>query len=89
MSPGEEPTNYAGTDGIPVSQWLTWAAANYGQINSGNFAIITNTGPLKYTGQVQEFIVQTPEPATIVLLLVGIGAMFLLAWRRQRQQVGT
>jgi hypothetical protein len=87
MSPGAEPTNYAGTDGIQVSQWLTWAAASYGQINPGNFEIITNTGSLKYTGQVQEFIVQTPEPATIVLLLIGIGAMFLLALKRQRQHV--
>jgi hypothetical protein len=87
MSPGAEPINYAGSDGIQVSQWLTWAAANYGQINPANFAIITNVGPLSYKGQVQEFIVQTPEPATIVLLMIGIGAMFLLALKRQRQQV--
>ena len=87
MSPGAESTNYAGTDNIPVSQWLTWAAANYGQINPANFGIITNTGPLSYKGQVQEFIVQTPEPATVALLLIGIGAMFLLARKRQRQQI--
>jgi hypothetical protein len=87
MSPGAEPTNYAGADGIQVSQWLTWAAANYGQINPANFGIITNVGPLSYKGQVQEFIVQTPEPATVVLLLIGIGAMFLLALKRQRQLV--
>jgi hypothetical protein len=87
MSPGAEPTNYAGTDGIQVSQWLTWAAANYGQINPSNFEIITNTGSLRYTGQVQEFIVRAPEPATIVLLLIGMGAMFLIGLKRQRQQV--
>jgi hypothetical protein len=87
MSPGAESTNYAGTDGIKVSQWLTWAAANYGQINPANFEIITNVGPLSYKGQVQEFIVQTPEPATVVLLLMGIGAMFLLVLKRQRQLV--
>jgi len=87
MSPGAEPTNYAGTDGIKVSQWLTWAGQNYGQINPANFEIITNVGTLAYRGQVQEFIVQTPEPATVVLLLIGIGAMFLLALKRQRQPV--
>jgi hypothetical protein len=87
MSPGAEPTNYSATDGIKVSQWLTWAAANYNQINPANFEIITNVGPLQYKGQVQEFIVQTPEPATVVLVLFGIGAMFLLALKRQRQQV--
>jgi hypothetical protein len=87
MSPGAEPTNYAGTDGIKVSQWLTWAGQNYGQINPANFEIITNVGTLAYRGQVQEFIVQTPEPATVVLLLIGIGAMFLLVLKRQRQPV--
>jgi hypothetical protein len=87
MSPGAEPTNYAGTDGIKVSQWLTWASTNYGQINPASFEIITNVGPLKYKGQVQEFIVQTPEPATVVLLLIGISAMFLFALKRQRQQI--
>jgi hypothetical protein len=87
MSPGAEPTNYADSDGIKVSQWLSWAAADYGQINPANFEIVTNVGPLSYRGQVQEFIVQTPEPATIVLLLIGIGAMFLLALKRQRQPV--
>jgi hypothetical protein len=87
MTPGAESTSYHGTDGITVSQWLSWTAANYGQINPDNFEIITNTGPLKYTGQVQEFIVQTPEPATIVLLLIGVGVMFLLALKRQRHQV--
>ena len=38
-------------------------------------------------GQVQEFIVpvNTPEPATIVLLLMGLGAMYLMALKRQQQ----
>ena len=52
-----------------------------------HFEIITNVGPLLYRGQVQEFIVQIPEPATIVLLLMGIGTMFVLGLKRQRQQV--
>jgi hypothetical protein len=61
MSPGAEPTNYAGSDGITVSQLLTWAAANHNQINPANFEIITNVGPLKYNGQVQESSFRRPS----------------------------
>jgi hypothetical protein len=85
MTPGAEPTSYANADGITVAQWLALAAADYGQINPATFEIITNSGKVSYTGQVQEFIVQTPEPAAIVLLLVGIVAMLSLRNRRQQQ----
>ncbi|PYU64388.1 MAG: hypothetical protein DMG70_05025 [Acidobacteria bacterium] len=85
MTPGAEPTNFANADGTTVAQWLALAAANYVQINPANFMIITNTGTLTYTGQVQEFIVQTPEPATAVLLLIGVVSMFLLIRRSQQQ----
>jgi PEP-CTERM motif len=84
MTPGAEPTNYANADGTTVAQWLALAAANYGQINPASFVIATNTGALAYTGQVQEFIVQTPEPTTGVLLLFGLASMFLL-FRRSQQ----
>jgi PEP-CTERM motif len=84
MTPGAEPTNFSNSDGITVAQWLALAAANYGQINPANFVITTNTGTLAYTGQVQEFIVQTPEPATGVLLLFGVVSLFLL-FRRSQQ----
>jgi hypothetical protein len=85
MTPNAEPTSFANADGIQVSQWLSWAAADYAQINPANFSIVTNVGPLAYTGQVQEFIVSTPEPANVVLMLVAIGFMFLLLGRRHRQ----
>jgi hypothetical protein len=88
MTPGAEPTTFANADGTTAAQWLAMATANYGQINSANFEIITNTGTLAYTGQVQEFIIQTPEPATGVLLLVGVVLMFLL-YRRSQQQLST
>jgi hypothetical protein len=86
MTPGAESTNFANADGTTVAQWLALAAANYGQINPASFVIATNTGTLAYTGQVQEFIVQTPEPATGVLLLFGVVSMFLL-FRRSKQQL--
>jgi PEP-CTERM motif-containing protein len=85
MTPGAEPTNFANADGTTVAQWLALAAANYGQIDPADFVIATNTGTLAYTGQVQEFIAQTPEPATGVLLLFGVVSMFLL-FRRSQQQ---
>src|SRR6266550_4614053 len=85
MTPGAEPTNFANADGTTAAQWLALAAANYGQINPANFMIITNTGTLTYKGQVQEFIVQTPEPATAVLLLIGVFSIFLLTRRNQHQ----
>ena len=85
MTPNAEPTSYANADGIQVSQWLSWAAADYAQINPANFSIVTNVGPLSYKGQVQEFIVSTPEPAGLVLMLVGMGFIFLLLRRRQQQ----
>jgi len=84
MTPGAEPTNFANADGTTVAQWLALAGANYGQIDPASFVIATNTGTLAYRGQVQEFIVQTPEPATGVLLLFGVVSMFLL-FRRNRQ----
>jgi hypothetical protein len=78
MTPGSEPTSYSNADGITVANWLALASANYGQVNPNNFQIFTNVGPLAYTGQVQEFLdpVQTPEPASLLLLLMGL---FVLA----------
>jgi len=84
MTPGAEPTNFANADGTSVAQWLALAGANYGQINPASFVIVTNTGTLAYTGQVQEFIVETPEPATGVLLLFGVVSMFVLFWRSRQ-----
>jgi hypothetical protein len=78
--------SYEGSDGIPASQWLAWAEADYGQIipELANFEIITNVGPVAYTGQVQEFIVQTPEPSSLALLVAGMLALMLLVIRRGR-----
>jgi hypothetical protein len=84
MTPNAEPTSYANADGIQVSQWLSWAAADYAQINPANFSIVTNVGPLSYKGQVQVFIVSTPEAAGLVLMLVGMGFMCLLLGRRRQ-----
>ncbi len=81
MNPNLTKYDTAGAQG-----WLDMAAQDYGSIDTSNFSIITNTStannPLALTGQVQEFIVQTPEPGTLALL---IGGMFVLALTLLRQ----
>jgi hypothetical protein len=79
MNPG----TYWNTD---VGNWLSLAASNYSSINPYNFEIITNVGPLKMTGQVQEFItmVPAPEPGTWAMLLCGALALAILTIFRSR-----
>ncbi|MGA2605839.1 MAG: PEP-CTERM sorting domain-containing protein [Terriglobia bacterium] len=86
MTPGAEPTNFTNgdVDGISVATWLQDANNHYGSINPADFEIVTNIGPLAYTGQVQEFIVQTPEPSSLALLVTGMLALMLLVIRRGR-----
>ena len=62
--------------------WLLLASEDYGTINLNNFEIVTNCGPLALTGQVQEFIVQTPEPGTLALLICGMLALCVQLMRR-------
>jgi len=78
MNPGSEPTSYEN-----VQHWLDLAAANYGSINPSQFAIITNVGPVTLTGQVQEFIIRTPEPGALALLLCGLLALTVFVSRRR------
>lgn len=78
MNPGSEPTSYGN-----VQHWLDLAAANYGSIDPSQFAILTNVGPLQLTGQVQEFIIRTPEPGALALLLCGLFALILLTSRQR------
>lgn len=82
MNPGSEPTSYGN-----VSYWLGQAANNYSSINPNNFEIVTNVGPLSLTGQVQEFIVQTPEPGTLMLLVCGVFALAAFTLLRARVTV--
>lgn len=81
MNPGSAPTSYGN-----VQHWLDFAAANYGSIDPSQFEIITNVGPVTLTGQVQEFIIRTPEPGTLALLLCGLLALTVLVSRRRIAQ---
>lgn len=78
MNPGSEPTSYG-----HVQYWLNQAELNYGSINPNNFEIVTNIGKLNLTGQVQEFIVQTPEPSALALLGIGLLALGILLGRNR------
>jgi PEP-CTERM motif len=62
--------------------WILQAELNYGSMNLNDFEIVTNVGPLCLTGQVQEFIVPTPEPGTFVLLGSGLLGLLFLARRK-------
>jgi len=66
-----------------VQYWLDQAAKNYGSINPNNFEIVTNLGPVELKGQVQEFIVQTPEPSALALLGFGLLALGILLGRNR------
>jgi len=67
-----------------VQNWLLLASQNYGTINLNNFEVVTNVAPLALTGQVQEFIVQTPEPGTLALLICGMLAVCAGLLRRSQ-----
>jgi len=82
MNPGSEPTSYGN-----VQQWLNLAATNYGSIDLSQFSVVTNVGPVKLTGQVQEFIIRTPEPATLALLLIGMVGLAIFTSRQRIARV--
>jgi hypothetical protein len=77
MNPGVR-----GSGNADVQNWLLLASQNHGSINLSNFEIVTNVGPLTLTGQVQEFIVPTPEPGTLALLACGMLALCMGLMRR-------
>jgi hypothetical protein len=64
--------------------WILSAEQNYGSVNLNNFEIVTNVGPLAPTGQVQEFIVPTPEPGTIALLGIALLGLVFMARRKSK-----
>jgi len=77
------PTNAA------AQAWINQAQQNYGSINPNNFEIVTNVSPLNLTGQVQEFIVPTPEPGTIGLLGAGLLVILWMGLRKAKSAAGS
>ena len=72
-----------------TSYWLQQARSNYASTDSGDFYIVTNTGPVQQFGQVQEFLTEivpaaVPEPnAQLLIGVVLIGASRVLRRRRR------
>ncbi len=67
------------------NKWLYAAEKNYGSIDAASVNILTNTSvAYSGSGQTQEFIVATPEPASILLLGVGLIAIGVVGKRRMR-----
>ena len=64
--------------------WILSAEQNYGSVDLGNFELVTNVGPLALTGQVQEFIIPTPEPETYALLGAGLLGLVFLSRRKAK-----
>ncbi|WP_180539247.1 PEP-CTERM sorting domain-containing protein [Nevskia soli] len=70
---------------IPSTEAYLYAAEqNYGSINAANFEILTQVNNPGLTGGIQEFIVATPEPSS--MLMLGCGLMFVSAivYRRRK-----
>jgi len=74
-------TNSAYTPSVDVSKvdnWMTLAAEDYSSMNLSGFEIVSDVN--QCPGRNQEFIVATPEPASLMLmgaglLLAGFGAI--------------
>jgi hypothetical protein len=72
---------------IDTGSWLAMAedSKNYGSVNTSAFDIVTNVGPNDPSQtQVQEFIIETPEPGTLALLACGLLALAALTLVRIR-----
>lgn len=65
--------------------WLTQAQTNYGSLDYSSFLVVTDVNRA-LESSAQEFIVVTPEPATIALLGTGLLVVFGAATRRQRKR---
>jgi hypothetical protein len=67
------------------STYLFAAESNYSSIDPANFFILTNTNvQISGPGQVQEYMCDTPEPSTALLLGFGLaGLAAFTGWRRR------
>jgi len=71
-----------------AAYWITQANANYTTIDPNSYVILTDVNTTGFTNGVQEYLMVTPEPQTIVLLGSGIAVLYA-ARRRRRLQVST
>ncbi|MDQ6663181.1 MAG: PEP-CTERM sorting domain-containing protein [Acidobacteriota bacterium] len=73
------------------SFWADRAKENYASMVFTDFRVVTNTGPVEPTGQIQEFIARkaapggVPEPVTLLSMGSGLAAMAAL-WRKKARR---
>jgi hypothetical protein len=65
--------------------WLVQAQTNYGALDYSNFLVATDVN-MGLSTSAQEFIVVTPEPATLALLATGMLLVFGVAGRRMQRR---
>jgi hypothetical protein len=68
--------------------WVNLAAADYTQINPNSYEVLTDVRvDANGNGGVQEYLMVTPEPETVLLLASGLGALYAMRRRRREQEV--
>jgi hypothetical protein len=70
---------------LSSNYWLYLAESDYTMINPNNFNIITNTGTLALTGQIQELIF-APEPTSMLMMGFGLIAVSIYGRRKLSAQ---
>jgi hypothetical protein len=65
--------------------WIGQAATNYLSIDPSHFQIVTDVTTVAGVGGAQEYIMVTPEPATVLLLGTGLAGLYAARKKRRNR----